>query len=112
MEPQTVVVLEDSHGKLIGVGSFRPKPLPGSERVAASFAKNGNARALFRRHGFEELPYTGEGDIAYSRSARRSKAFNSGSARLARGLRRLFGKATVPPPAAATTYGATPPRPA
>ncbi|HEX5308511.1 MAG TPA: hypothetical protein VFW38_05450 [Solirubrobacteraceae bacterium] len=168
LEPQTVVVLEDSHGKLIGIGSFRPKPLPGSERLAASFAKvigqshyvhtvaidrlyrgqrssdglrlgdlllagvldqveihtehrtpavwalvapeNGNARALFRRNDFEELPYTGEGAITYARSTGGNTAFNSGSTHMARGLRRLLGKAKVPPPP--PPDAATPPRPA
>ncbi|HEV7937964.1 MAG TPA: GNAT family N-acetyltransferase [Solirubrobacteraceae bacterium] len=112
---QTLIVLEDANGKLIGVCSFYPHALgrlmgdaqrihvvgvdrryqgkrlkdglrPGDVLLRSAleqieltcvrmpyvstlvYPENDRSRALFARHGFRELPYSGEGSIRYLRA--------------------------------------------
>lgn len=59
--------------------------------------ENARARALFARHGFEELPYSGEGEIAYARSPHRGASFGTAGVRVAHLIARMRGTSKPSP---------------
>jgi hypothetical protein len=137
---QTVVVLEDADGKLVGVCTFHPHSLGkfmgdaqrihiiGTDRLyhgtrlqdgsrlgdvllggaleqielacecrmpyvsTLVTPENSRSRALFARHGFRDLPYSGEGEIRYVRAPH--KQLPVIALRPPALIRRIFGKAS------------------